>query len=139
MNHKIVIFTLIPVIILVILFGCEKAPTQEEIEAEKASQQRSNIITNNFLNEEIYLISIKYQFDIEMLVKAIKEYDKMTGGFSLFYWEAETNDFAEEEPDAIEILTVQEAIMILSQKYQIQEKVLASILIDMQSMESCSE
>ncbi|MFH1231155.1 MAG: hypothetical protein V1709_06620 [Planctomycetota bacterium] len=121
MINKVSAHIFVAVVVLFILFGCDKAPTKQESKPIKAPSQQ----VKNWDEEDISLISIKYKVDVKVVEKIIDEYEEMTGtGCHLFVGESDT------------ILSVQEAIKELSQKYKIQENILASILIDKKSMES---
>lgn len=113
-------------LILIPLFGCDKSPAQQE---SKNSNKELEQLMKNWSDENISLISIKYKVDVKVLNEIINKYEKMTTGI-----EGICKLGKDKESDTIKIISVQEAIKELSQKYKIQEKILASILIDKKSM-----
>lgn len=129
MKKAILIF-----LIAVSLFGCEKQKTNQE---SKQSENEFKQWVDNMANEDVSLLSIKYNIPEETLKKIIGEYEGMVHGYNfrnLFSEEkSETDKF-----DPSKALSVQEAIKRLSSQYQIQENILANILIDKKSMNGCS-
>lgn len=121
-------------LIFISLFGCEKPKTNQE---SKQDTKKFEQVSDNLFNEDIYLLSIKYNIPDSILKEIIGEYEKMVQGYSfrsLFSEErAKTEKF-----DLSKTISVQEAIKRLSNQYQVQDVVLANILIDKKSMEKYS-
>ncbi|MCX6555478.1 MAG: hypothetical protein NTZ12_10805 [Candidatus Aminicenantes bacterium] len=117
---------LLVLLLCLIVLGCDKKPVKNQEKEKKQSQRMINLV-----NEDTELLAIKYSIDKNMLLNVIGDYENLTQGFS--FSNLHRKDMALEEKfnsAKLEIVSVQAAIEIVSNKYQLSKEKIASILIE---------
>ena len=121
----------------IVLSGCADVKTNEENLADK---KRFNQWHINLSQENIILLTVKHNIDKETLKKAIFDYERMVTGYSFVgaFEELGKGNTSVKKNEKIEIISVSEAIDKVSNKYEISQEKLVTILIELKMMESGS-
>ncbi len=117
---------------LVLLPGCGRPPCEQKPAAvlEQPSAQH--------LAEDLNLIAGKYSINVETLTRLFHDYATYTGGRDFKNDLAGIRAFQKQEAylddELDQVLDVPNALRLVSQKYNVPESVIASMLIDYRSL-----
>jgi len=129
-------FRIVAVILLLILTVCGCQDTKKDKKAEeKREQERNWKVTRNTSEEDILLLSIKYELSQQRLEGIITEYEKMVFGISTRGLLKGLDEGERIEPISHqEITDVNTSLNTISEKYGISKKVLATLIIELRMM-----
>ena len=128
--------------LIMMVWGCgDSKKIKEAKQAEE--KQRQGKIDKNKNEEDIVLLSIKYEIEQERLEQIISEYEKMVLGFSIveMFKKMKKRESIEniELSSNEEIVDVPTALNRVSEKYGISKKVLATLIIERRIILSSSK
>ncbi len=115
--------------LLAVILGCGQ-PSSPESPASSAAPERSAA----YLSEALYLLAGKYSINIDTLMRLLNDYSSYTGredianDVKLVSMARAEGELLKDEID--QVLDIEEALRLLSQKYNVSQSVLASLIID---------
>jgi len=121
-------------VLLVIIFGPGIDRWRSILHKKSSTEQENHdtkILLENIMTGPLQLLACKYEIQKDLLMQIIVEYEKLTGfpsASSLFLTGSKDLNFKN-------LVSVDSALDTISQKYQIDKKILSSIIIEFKMME----
>jgi hypothetical protein len=94
-----------------------------------------DLFVKNIMTEHIQLVASKYGLQTDLLIQVMADYEKKTQGYTLLFPYILGTEPNKEEPDFKNIVDVNSALDTLSQKYQMDKKLLSTVIIEIRCLE----